>query len=229
MQLAGGVNLNFITHWYSALPQTITFAAPGAAEDIFQFDTAGDGQTTLAPVPGSNIGSFGRDIKAGDLNSFLESYSDKFGNQLTPAGQALVTAGLFSQTQLEQLCAVTPSLAPIGNCATLEPQLQLTPAPSGNIANDAFFTFDLGLGWAIRPVKRIERFTIEPKVTFYNIFNRHNYNGPDATLAGTLDGGATSINGATKSSRLPLLTGLGSGVFAIGAPRSMEFGIKVSF
>jgi len=61
------------------------------------------------------------------------------------------------------------------------------------------------------------------------LFNRHNYNAPDAVLAGTLDGGSTSINGATKATRLPLLTGLGSGVFALGAPRSMEFGIKATF
>jgi hypothetical protein len=229
MELPAGVRLNVISHWYTALPQTITFAAPGDAEDIFQFDTLGDGQTTLAPVPGSNIGSFGRDIKAGDLNGFLNTYSNSFGNHLTPAGQALVSAGLFTATQLQQLCAVTPSLAPVGNCATLEPQLQLTPAPAGNVGNDAFFTFDLGLGWAIRPIRHIERLTFEPKVTFFNIFNRHNYNGPDATLAGTLDGGATSVNGATKATRLPLLTGLGSGVFAIGAPRSMEFGFVVRF
>jgi hypothetical protein len=229
MELPAGVRVNMITHWYSALPQTITFAAPGAAEDIFQFDTVGDGQTTLAPVPGSNIGSFGRDIKAGDLNSFLQKYSDTFGNQLTPAGQTLVSAGFFTQTQLQQLCAVTPSLNPMGNCAAAEPQLQLTPAPSGNIGNDAFFTFDLRLGWAIRPVRKWENFRIEPQAAFYNLFNRHNYNGPDAVLAGTLDGGSTSINGATKASRLPLLTGLGSGVFALGAPRSMEFGIKATF
>jgi hypothetical protein len=229
MELPAGVRINMITHWYTALPQTITFAAPGDAEDIFQFDTVGDGQTTLAPVPGSNIGSFGRDIKASGLNSFLNQYSNKSGNQLTPAGQALVSAGLFTQTQLQQLCAVTPSLNPTGNCAAAEPQLQLMPAPPGNVGNDAFFTFDLRLGWAIRPVRKWEHFRIEPQAAFYNLFNRHNYNAPDAVLAGTLDGGSTSINGATKATRLPLLTGLGSGVFALGAPRSMEFGIKATF
>jgi hypothetical protein len=229
MELPAGVRVNLITHWYTALPQTITWAPPGDAEDIFQFDTAGDGQTTLAPVPGSNIGSFGRDIKAGNLNSFLQQYSNNFGNQLTPAGQALVNAGLFTQTQMQQLCAVTPSLSPIGNCATAEPQLQLASAPNGNIGNDAFFTFDVRLGWTIKPVRKLERLRFEPQAAFYNLFNRHNYNGPDALLAGTLDGGSTSINGATKATRLPLLTGLGSGVFALGAPRSMEFGFKVSF
>jgi hypothetical protein len=79
MEHPAGVRLNLITHWYSALPQTMTSAAPGLAEDIFQFDTVGDGQTTLAPVPGSNIGSLCRDIRAGGLNFFLQTYSDKFG------------------------------------------------------------------------------------------------------------------------------------------------------
>jgi hypothetical protein len=215
------------------LPQTITYAAPGNAEDIFQFDTLGDGQTTLAPVPGSNIGSFGRDIKAGDLNKFLQSLSDNAGNKLTPAGQALVTNGLFTQDQLVALCAVTPSLDSAPGCG---PKFSL--APAGNVGNDAFFTFDVRLGWSIRAG---ERFRIEPQVAFYNLFNRQNHNGPDSLLAGTLDGATNSINGttkfdqpgcatdATKCTGRTSLIGLGSGVFAIGAPRSMEFGIKIKF
>jgi len=78
-------------------------------------------------------------------------------------------------------------------------------APNGNIGNDAFFTFDVRLGWAIKPVRKWERLRFEPQAAFYNLFNRHNYNGPDALLAGTLDGGSTSINGATKATRLRCL------------------------
>jgi hypothetical protein len=236
MELPGGVRANFISHWYSALPQTITYAAAGNAEDIFQFDTLGDGQTTLAPVPGSNVGSFGRDIKAGDLNKFLQSLSDNFGNKLTPAGQALVSAGLFTQGQLTALCAVTPSLDTASGCG---PKFSL--APQGNVGNDAFFTFDARLGWSIKPIHSWERFRVEPQAAFYNLFNRQNHNGPDALLAGTLDGATNSINGTTKFDQAGCpadstkctgrtsLIGLGSGVFAIGAPRSMEFGVKVTF
>src|SRR2546423_410569 len=233
MELPAGVRANFITHWYTALPQTITYAAPGNAEDVFQFDTLGDGQTTLAPVPGSDIGSFGRDIKAGDLDKFLQSLSDNFGNKLTPAGQALVVAGLFTQDQLVALCAVTPSLDTASGCG---PKFSL--APSGNVGNDAFFTFDVRLGWSIR-LK--ERFHIEPQVAFYNLFNRQNHNGPDALLAGKSDCATKYIkepqniaqagfpaDPAECTGRTSLI-GLGSGDFAIGAPRSMEFGIKVNF
>jgi len=226
--MPAGVRVNFITHFYTALPQTLTFFAPGNPEDIFQYDTVGDGQTGVAPVPGSKIGAFGRDISAGDINQFLQSYSSKFGNQLTPAGQALVSAGLFTADQLKALCAVTPSLTPIGNCATSE-GLQLPTAPAGQVGNGNFFTFDMRLGWAIKPVRAWERFRIEPQAAFYNLFNKKNYNGPSALLSGVLDGSAGSVTNTTKGTRFPFETGLGSGVFAIGAPRSMEFGFKVTF
>jgi hypothetical protein len=230
MDLPAGIRANFITHYYTALPQTLTFFAPGNLEDIFQYDTTGDGQTGIAPVPGSKVGAFGRDINAGNLNAFLQTYSDKFGNQLTPAGQALVTAGLFTADQLTSLCAITPSLNPAPGCQDYD-NLQLPTAPAGQVNNGNFFTFDLRLGWSIRPIKAWERFRIEPQAAFYNLFNHKNYNGPDNLISGVLDGSAGSVAGVgtTKSTRAPFETGLGSGVFAIGAPRSMEFGFKDTF
>jgi hypothetical protein len=228
MELPAGIRANFITHWYTALPQTLTFFAPGNAEDIFQYDTNGDGQTGVAPVPGSNVGSFGRDIKAGDLQKFLENYSSKFGNQLTPAGQALVTAGLFTSDQLKSLCAITPSLNPIGNCASYD-SLQLPSVQPGQVPNGNYFTFDVRLGWSIKPFHQLERFRIEPQAAFYNIFNHKNYNGAGNLLGGVLDGSQGSVTNTQAGTRQPFETGLGSGVFAIGAPRSMEFGIKVTF
>jgi hypothetical protein len=183
----------------------------------------------LLRIPGTQIGAFGRDVSAGGLNNLLSSYSSKFGNQLTPAGQALVSAGLFTQAQLQSLCAITPSLTPMGNCGTEFPTLQLAPAPAGAVGNGNFFTFDTRLGWSIKPIGRWERFRIEPQVAFYNLFNHKNYNSPTSLLSGVLDGAAGSINGTTKADRAPNEIGLGSGVFSIGAPRSIEFGIKVNF
>lgn len=230
--LPGGFNLNFIGHWFTALPQTITFSTPGNPEDVFNFDTTGDGQLAgvgIAPVPGSNIGSFGRGITAGNLNAFLQNYSTTFGNQLTPAGQALVSAGLFTSAQLQALCAITPSLNPINGCDAKLPSLLLTPAPAGQVGNDAFFTFDVRLGWGVKPVRSWDRFRVEPQVAIFNLFNRTNFNGPTSLLSGTLDGSQGSINGTTRAGRTPFQIGLGSGVFAIGARRSIEFGIKTSF
>src|SRR6266404_5317094 len=226
MDMPFGARVNMITHWYSALPQDIYYNSLGNPEDVFQFDYLGDGQATVnQPVPGSNVGSFGRDVKSGDLNKFLQQLSTKFGNQLTPAGQTLVSAGLFTQGQLVALCAVTPSLTGTAGCG---PKFDL--APTGQVGNDAFFTFDLRLGWSIRPLRhKFERLTFEPQVAFFNLFNRQNYNGPDNLLHATLDGSTGSINNTTRTTRSGNLIGLGSGVFGLGTPRSLEFGFKVNF
>lgn len=226
MELPFGTNINMITHWYSPLSQTISYSANGNPEDVFQFDYLGDGNQGInQPVPGSRVGGFGRDVNAGDLNKFLQTLSDKFGNQLTPAGQVLVDQGLFTKDQLVALCAVTPSLDSASGCG---PKFSL--APAGQVGNGAFFTFDLRLGWKIRPLgHRFERLTFEPQVAFFNLFNKHNYNGPDNIVHATLDGSAGSVNNLTKANRGGDLIGLGSGVFALGTPRSMEFGFKVSF
>jgi len=229
MDLPLWTKLNFITHWYTALPQNIFFTTANQASDLFQYDFTGDGVTQLKPLPGTRLGSFGRDIKADQLNAFLAAYSQANGNQITPAGQALIDAHLFTADQLTALCAVTPSLNPSANCAAAFPGLQLQLAPQGQVGNDAFFTFDVRLGWSIRPFKRWENFRFEPQVAAYNIFNRQDYNAAFNLLRANLDGQPGSINGTTRFNRASSLTGLGSGVFALGAPRAMEFGFKLSF
>lgn len=238
MQLPYGFRTDFISHWYTALAQTIFFNPNGGAEDIFQTDFYGDGQSAIAPVPGSNVGAFGRSVKAADLNAFLQSYDTKFGNQLTPAGNALVTAGLMTATQLQQLCAMTPSLNPINNCAAAYPTLQIAQANPGQVGNDALFTFDMTVGWSGRPIRKWENFRVEPNIKFFNLFNHPNYNSPTSGLSGvlidpvlqpTVTGGINSTTAAQRRAGSVNLTGLGSGVFSFGAPRAIEFGFKVSF
>jgi hypothetical protein len=230
-----GIKTSFTTHWYSALPQNIFFTSPGNAEDLFQYDTTGDGLTANVPIPGSKLGSFGRGVKAGDLQNFLEKYSTKFGNQITPAGQALVDAGLFTTPQLQAICAVMPSLNPTPQCGNdgnaAGDGLQLPSVVPGEVGNDAFFAFDLRVGWSIKPIRRFEQFRVEPQVAIFNLFNRHNFNGPNGLLAESLDssGGSGAINDTTRATRSPQLIGLGTGVFAGGAPRTIEFGFKLTF
>jgi hypothetical protein len=229
MDLPKGFRLDFITHWYTALPQTITFATNGVAEDILQTDTNGDGQPGVAPIPGTQVGSFGRGIKADDINNALTKYSNAFGNQLTPAGQALVAAGLFTQDQLTTLCAVTPSLNPPPGCAAQYSNLQIPTAPRNQVGNGALFTFDMTLGYSFHPIRRWESFRIEPQVRFFNLFNHPTYNGPDNLLNGVLDGSVGSVANTTKADRFSFQNGLGSGTFAQGAPRVIEFGGRISF
>ena len=124
---------------------------------------------------------------------------------------------------------MTPSIAPVGNCATTYPNLQIPLAPAGQVGNGALFTFDMTLGYSFRPVHRWESFRIEPQVRFFNLFNHPTYNAPDNLLSGVLDGSVGSVTNTTKADRFSFQNGLGSGTFAQGAPRVIEFGGKISF
>jgi hypothetical protein len=132
---------------------------------------------------------------------------------LTPAGQALVDAGLFPKAQLIALGATPQPIA---------------DPPPGEVGLGSFFTFDLRLGWNLRPVKKFEHLQFSPQVNIYNLFNRQNYDSPSLPLNGTLNGTPGFLNGTTAGNRTNLI-GLGSGVFALGAPRSLEFGFRVIF
>jgi hypothetical protein len=226
--------VSFVTHWYSALPKSLLLPAGS----IFTSDLTGDGTfagDTLGSqgdlLPGTNIGSFGRDVSVSGLTNLINSFNTNVaGKTLTPAGQTLVSAGLFTQAQLLALGAT--------------PQPIVLP-PAGQVGLDSFFTFDVRLGWVIHPSKFFrtlpERVTVEPQVQFFNIFNRQNFDSPSQPLSGILDGSVGSLNGTTrydqpgcpanvaKCTGRTNLASIGSGVFALGAPRQMEWGIKVSF
>lgn len=207
---------SFISHIYSALPQTLTLPSTGDPGEIFRTDVTGDG-TTGDIFPGTNIGSFGRDVKVQDLNKVITNYNNTVAGNLTPAGQALVSAGLFTQQQLLALGAVAPPI---------------DLAPKDQVALDPFITFDLRFGWVLHPGKKwsrvSEKLTIEPTVAVFNLFNISNFDGPNAILSGELNGGAGSVNGTPPGKRTNRI-GLGSGVFSLGSPRQFEWGVKVSF
>jgi hypothetical protein len=67
-------------------------------------------------------------------------------------------------------------------------------------------------------------------VGFYNLFNFSNFNLPPNTMTGILFGnGAGAINGTTPLDRNSFRVGNGTGVYALGAQRQIEFGLRVVF
>jgi hypothetical protein len=48
-------------------------------------------------------------------------------------------------------------------------------------------------------------------------------------LGSILNGGAGEVNGTTAANRFATRTGPGSGVFTLGAPKQVEFGVRVVF
>jgi hypothetical protein len=87
----------------------------------------------------------------------------------------------------------------------------------------------MSLTWVGKVNIKERQVSIEPSASFYNLFNFANFNIPGNVLSGILTGGAGSLNGTTYSGANSVRVGVGTGVFALGAPRTIEFGLKLSF
>jgi hypothetical protein len=84
---------------------------------------------------------------------------------------------------------------------------------------------DLKLAWT----HAINGLTIEPNIAMYNLFNFANFDLPGNTLNGLLLGSAGTVNGTTYADHNVNPVGVGSGVFAFGSPRQIEFGLRINF
>jgi len=221
LDLVLGLRLSFTGHIASPLPQTLFLPARGLPGEIFRTDITGDGsfggqsQTGSSPfgdvLPQTQVGAFGRAVSADQLNKTIENFNSRYAGTLTPAGQSLITSGLLTFQQLQLLNATVPTLP---------------AAPPNNVGLGWLHTFDASLSW---PLRIRDRFTVEPRISAFNIFNAANFDSPGNLLGGILNGTAGQANGATSASRTSNRIGFGSGVFAQGAPRQVEFGLKISF
>jgi hypothetical protein len=211
-----GFRLGIIGHFYSPLSSPAVVGSTGSGGQIFQTDFTGGGSIS-EPLPGTTNGSFMRDFGVSGLNTAISKYNTTQGGQPTPAGEQLVSAGLFTASQLNQIGLVAPTLA-------LAPQNQLT--------FPWVRALDFKLDW-VHTFK--DHITITPSVGLYNLFNFSNFNLPPGAMTGWLNQGSSSINSTPKSlvgtgiASDTFRVGAGTGVFGLGSPRTMEFGLKVTF
>ncbi len=218
------IQASFIGHFYSALPVPIIVPGTGAGA-IFQTDFTGDG-TVQDPLPGTLNGAFGRSVHANTLNTLLAQYNATQGNLPTPAGMTLVNNGLFTVSQLQQLGGVAPCVAGMG---INSPNCTLQPAPPGQENLGSLRDFDLKLSWSYNVELKSHVVQLQPGVGFYNLFNFSNFDLPPNVMTGALTNSAGTINGTTAAGRITNRVGAGTGVFNLGAPRAMEFGMRISF
>jgi len=216
--------LSFIGHFYSALsvPIEVPGSGPGA---IFQTDFTGDG-TTQDPLPGTLNGAFGSQVNGSTINNLLTNYNNSYGNKPTPAGQVLVQNGLFTVSQLQALGGVAPCVA---GGSINSPNCTLQFAPQGQVSMGNLRDFDLKMAWTYKMEAKAHTIAFTPSVGFFNLFNFANFDLPPNALAGGLTGTAGSVNNTTSATRITNRVGAGTGVFNLGAPRAMEFGMIINF
>ena len=229
-----GFRIGLISHFWSPLAATPTVlpvagsGQSGAGGGIFNTDFLGSGQignplprgvdASCGTVGGScdyslyDIGAFMRQIGPGGLANAVTKYNGTIGGTLpTPAGQALINSQLVTLADLQALGGVAPSI---------------TPVVPGQVGLGWLKAFDFELSW-VHHVWH-ERLTIQPSFSIFNAFNFANFDSAANTLTGQLNGGAGSIGGTVQAGR-PDRIGAGTGVFAFGAPRTLEWGLKLQF
>jgi hypothetical protein len=222
LELPFATRLSFLSHFYSPLPQSLRLPTSGNAGGIFVTDVNGDGTGDGSSIsngglgdllPGTKLGAFGRTTSAAGLNALIRNYDQTQEGAVTPAGNVLVQNGLFTQGQLSLLGAV---------------QQHLEEAPNGQVGLAWLKAFDVTASWVYKVHDRV---TIEPSVSLFNVLNFANFDSPSNPLSGILDHSVGSVNGTTAADRAGSNTriGLGSGVFGLGSPRAMEFGLRITF
>lgn len=216
-----GPKLGLVGHFFSSPPSNLTLDnLSGNTAQIFMTDVTGDG-TVADLVPGTRPGSYMRDYQGAGLNKLINQYNATYANQATPAGQALINAGLFTLPQLQALGGV---------------QQQIATVPTTPIANPAFREVDASVSYPIHLSRMREGMYLEPGVSMYNVINASNFGDLTGTLLNTSDAGGTvgttpdflngpdapAIHDATRTQR-------GSGTFDQGGPRSTEFRLNFNF
>jgi hypothetical protein len=147
------------------------------------------------------------------LNNLITSFNGTVAGGFTPAAQALINAGLFTPAQLVALGG------------TINNGQSIATAPGNQVGIDSLINTDIRIS---KTFSFKERLRIEPMVEIFNLFNVANFDPPGNRLSSFLDGSVGSINGTTPLNRNNRY-GLGSGSFAPGIPRALQFGIRATF
>jgi hypothetical protein len=218
-----GPQVGIIGHFYSAAASDLNLdnagTSGGASAGIFQSDVTGDG-TIGDLVPGTEPGYFMHQYTGRNLNKLINQYNATQAGTLTPAGKALVNAGLFTQQQLIAAQADQQPIAP----------LQENVGPQ----NAFYRNLDVNFSYPIRLGRLREGMSLVPAIAFYNIGNFSNFhdysNGTLANTSTALGDTTGLLNGPNSfAGHDQNRVQRGSGTSDIGGPRSTEFQLRLNF
>ncbi|HUA17067.1 MAG TPA: carboxypeptidase regulatory-like domain-containing protein [Verrucomicrobiae bacterium] len=213
-----GFRVGVTGHFDSPLSSPAIVGSTGSGGQIFQTDFTGSGVGSQ-PLNGTANGSYMRSLDLYSLNSAISRYNLTDAGQATPAGQALVGSNVFTVAQLQTIGAVAPVLP---------------AAPIDQLVFPWVKSLDMRLSWShtFR-----DRFTVEPSVGVFNIFNIANFNLPPGAMSGWLDEGVGGINsthtdvqpGQTSVQSNTFRTNHGTGTFDLAGPRVIEWSMQIKF
>jgi hypothetical protein len=154
-----------------------------------------------------------------NLNKLINQYNATQAGTLTPAGKALVAAGLFTQQQMQLIQAT---------------QQPILPLPEGEEGpENAFYrSLDLSVSYPIHLGRLREGMSLVPGIAFYNVGNFSNFHDySNGTLANTTTGSSSGLLNGPNSFADHEVNRVqrGSGTSDIGGPRSTEFQLKLNF
>jgi hypothetical protein len=225
LSLSGGVRIASLWAFRTAQAQSLIVSnlssATSGVQGVFSTDLNGDGGLAGGLprpdlLPGLSAGQFGRSVKSfHDLNRILENFNQTLAGRLTPHGQALVNAGLFTEAQMPRLGAVIPAIP-------------LVPENNPNPWHNLFVTdirFERPIKW--RRVR--EDIAINPFVDLLNLFN-HAPAGVYGMQRSALGAVFGSLNfdyaAAPAGARASDLNALRH---RLNNPRKIQVGVRVDF
>jgi hypothetical protein len=158
-------------------------------------------------LPGTNIGDLGSRVGSWkELNKIISSFNSSFAGKLTPHGQRLVQAGLFTEAQLVALGATVKAIQTVP---------ENNPWPfQGRFSADLRVT---------RPINILERVKVEPYLEVFNLFN----NTPKGTYGGLNHRIFGNMNFPYASTDIGDLDSQVRGLLQL--PRQFQFGIRATF
>jgi len=236
LDLLHGVRLAMIAQMASPLPLSVYLPQQnggGVAGEIFRTDITGDG-TVGDLLPTTKIGSTGTH-SASSLSTAIAYFNSNYAGRLTPAAVALISPNQVGGQTIPALMRQDQLDAQLTALGALIPLLQ--PLPAHPAGATWLKTIDLRLS---RPIHAGDRVIVEPNFAAFNLFNFANFGGPGGQLSGVLNAApGSSLNYSSSAgfcggapglctSRLDRITA-GSGTYGYGAPRQLEFGVKVTF